>query len=277
MEQEDLGGFDTLVHIVARLRAPGGCPWDRKQTHASIKPYLIEEAYEVLQALDDENSEKLCEELGDLLLQIVFMAKIGSENEWFTIDDVADGISEKMIRRHPHVFGETAVEDTDEVVRNWEEIKREERRESRKASVLDGVPASLPALLKAYRMTQKAAAVGFDWARPEDVIDKLHEEVAELEAEVRTGDEVALDRVRSEMGDVLFVMANLARHLGVEPETAMQETNSRFLRRFQGVEALAKKAGRALSDMSLAELDGLWHEVKAGEKDREISSSPTEI
>ncbi|MEN8165324.1 MAG: MazG nucleotide pyrophosphohydrolase domain-containing protein, partial [Acidobacteriota bacterium] len=132
--------------------------------------------------------------------------------------------------------------------------------------VLDGVPASLPALLKAYRMTQKAAAVGFDWARPEDVIDKLHEEVGELEAEVRAGDEVALDRVRSEMGDVLFVMANLARHLGVEPETAMQETNSRFMRRFQGVEALAEKAGRALSDMSLAELDGLWHEVKAGER-----------
>ena len=158
------------------------------------------------------------------------------------------------------------VEDSDEVVRNWEEIKSEERRESRKTSVLDGVPASLPALLKAYRMTQKAAAVGFDWARPEDVIDKLHEEVAELEAEVRTGDKVALDRVRSEMGDVLFVMANLARHLGVEPETAMQETNSRFLRRFQGVEALAKKAGRALSDMSLAELDGLWNQVKAEEK-----------
>ncbi len=258
--------FDRLVGIMDRLRDPGGCPWDREQTLETLSGYLLEEAHEVTEAVRSGERGALCEELGDLLLQIVFMAKIGSENGWFTIDDVAHGISEKMIRRHPHVFGETVVEDSDEVVRNWEEIKSEERKESRKASALDGVPASLPALLKAYRMTQKAAAVGFDWARPEDVIDKLHEEVAELEAEVRTGDKVALDRVRSEMGDVLFVMANLARHLGVEPETAMQETNSRFLRRFQGVEALAKKAGRALSDMSLAELDGLWNQVKAEEK-----------
>lgn len=258
--------FDRLVGIMDRLRDPEGCPWDREQTLETLSGYLLEEAHEVTEAVRSGDGQALCEELGDLLLQIVFMAKIGNENGWFAVDDVADGISEKMIRRHPHVFGETAVENSDEVVRNWEEIKREERRESRKASVLDGVPASLPALLKGYRMTQKAAAVGFDWERPEDVIDKLHEEVAELEVEVRSGDEGTLERIRSEMGDVLFVMANLARHLGVEPETAMQETNSRFMRRFQGVEALAEKSGRALNEMSLSELDGLWNEVKAGEK-----------
>lgn len=259
--------FDRLVGIMDRLRDPEGCPWDREQTLETLSGYLLEEAHEVTEAIRSGDGQALCEELGDLLLQIVFMAKLGDENGWFAIDDVADGISEKMVRRHPHVFGETAVENSDEVVRNWEEIKREERRESRKDSVLDGVPASLPALLKAYRMTQKAAAVGFDWERPEDVIDKLHEEVAELEVEVRSGDTGALDRIRSEMGDVLFVMANLARHLGVEPETAMQETNSRFLRRFQGVEALAEQSGRPLNEMSLSELDGLWNEVKAGEKE----------
>lgn len=257
--------FDRLVGIMDRLRDPGGCPWDREQTLETLSGYLLEEAHEVTEAVRSSDGGALCEELGDLLLQIVFMAKIGTEKGWFAIDDVADSISEKMIRRHPHVFGETAVENADEVVRNWEEIKREERRESRKVSVLDGVPASLPALLKAYRMTQKAAAVGFDWERPEDVIDKLHEEVAELEVEVRSGDAGAVDRVRSEMGDVLFAMANLARHLGVEPETAMQETNSRFLRRFRGVEALAEQKGRALNEMSLTEMDQLWNEVKAGE------------
>lgn len=265
--------FDRLVGIMDRLRDPDGCPWDREQTLETLSGYLIEEAHEVTEAVRSGDGRALCEELGDLLLQVVFMARIGRENGWFTMDDVADGISEKMIRRHPHVFGEAAVEDADEVIRNWEEIKRAERKETRKTSVLEGVPASLPALLKAYRMTQKAAAVGFDWERPEDVIDKLYEEVGELEAEVRSGDQPSLDRIRSEMGDVLFVMANLARHLGVEPETAMQETNSRFLRRFQGVEALAENSGRVLSDMSLAELDALWHEVKAGEKAGRTSSS----
>lgn len=258
--------FDHLVGIMNRLREPGGCPWDREQTLETLSGYMLEEAHEVTEAIRSGDGPALCEELGDLLLQIVFMAKIGREKDWFSMDDVADGISEKMIRRHPHVFGETSVEDTDEVVRNWEEIKREERTQTRKTSVLDGVPASLPALLKAYRMTQKAAAVGFDWERPEDVIDKLHEEVAELEAEVRAGDEASLDRVRSEMGDILFVMANLARHLGIEPETAMQETNSKFLRRFQGVEVLAEQDGRTLAEMTLGELDSLWNQVKAAER-----------
>lgn len=254
---------DHLVEIMDRLRDPEGCPWDREQTLETLSGYLLEEAHEVTEAIRSGDGDALCEELGDLLLQIVFMARIGREKNWFTLDDVADGISEKMIRRHPHVFSETEVADSDEVVRNWETIKQEERRDAPKSSILDGVPASLPALLKAYRMTQKAAAAGFDWEQPDDVIDKLHEEVGELEAEVRSGDAQRVDRIRSEMGDVLFVMANLARHLGVEPETAMQETNSRFLRRFKGVEALAAASGRSLSDLSLGEMDALWNQVKA--------------
>ena len=255
--------IDRLVAIMDRLRGPGGCPWDREQTLHTLSGYLLEEAYEVADAVASGKGEALCEELGDLLLQIVFMARIARENGWFSIEDVADSISEKMIRRHPHVFGETEVAGAEEVVRNWEEIKREERRDQPEASVLDGVPAALPGLLKAYRMTQKAAAVGFDWDRPGDVIDKLKEEVAELEAEVRSGEEVSINRVRGEMGDVLFVMANLARHLGIEPETALGETNAKFQSRFRGVEKRARAVGRKLSDMSLEELDALWNEVKA--------------
>jgi MazG family protein len=248
-----------------RLRDPGGCPWDREQTLESLSGYLLEESYEVVDAIASKNGRELCEELGDLLLQIVFLAKIGKENGWFTIDDVADSISDKMIRRHPHVFAETQVSGSEEVLRNWETIKGEERKKNNKTSVLDGVPAALPGLLKAYRMTQKAAAVGFDWSKAEDVVEKLHEEVAELEAEVRSRDEKTAGRVKAEMGDVLFVMANIARHLGVEPETALQATNAKFDRRFREVEAGARKAGKSTSDMSLEELDRLWDEVKAEE------------
>lgn len=248
-----------------QLRDPGGCPWDREQTLHTLSGYLLEEAYEVVDAVASGEGKALCEELGDLLLQIVFMARIGSEKGWFTIDDVAASISDKMVRRHPHVFAEREVEDSAEVVRNWEEIKKEERAETPAASVLDGVPGALPALLKAYRMTQKAAAVGFDWQRPADVVDKLYEEVGELEVEVRAGEEVDDDRVRSEMGDVLFVMANLARHLGVEPETALHETNRKFQRRFQAVEAGARAEDRALSEMSLGEMDRLWDRAKEEE------------
>ena len=232
--------FDRFVVIMNRLRDPQGCPWDREQTLHTLSGYLLEEAYEVVDAVSSGDGKALREELGDLLLQIVLMARIASEKGWFDIDDVANSISDKMIRRHPHVFAEREVEDSAEVVRNWEEIKKEERGGNAEASVLDGVPGALPALLKAYRMTQKAAAVGFDWHRPADVVDKLYEEVGELEAEVRAGGEVDDDRVRSEMGDVLFVMANLARHLGVEPETALHETNKKFLTRFQAVEADAR-------------------------------------
>ena len=253
--------FDRLVAIMDRLRDPGGCPWDREQTFASLAPYLLEEAYEAVAAVAAGAEDALAEELGDLLLQIVFLARIGAEHDRFDLDRVCTTISDKMIRRHPHVFAGVEVGDAAHVVRNWEEIKKQERSE-RAGSALDGVPAALPGLLKAYRMTQKAAALGFDWHKPTDVLGKLREEVEELAAEVESGDQVAVDRVRDEMGDILFVMANLARHLGVEPETALQATNARFQRRFGDMEQQARAAGVSLADHSLAELDRRWDEAK---------------
>jgi MazG family protein len=258
--------FDRLVAIMDRLRNPGGCPWDREQTLQSLAPYFLEEAYEVVDAISDGDPAKLCEELGDLLLQIVFVSRIARENGWFDVDSVCETISDKMVRRHPHVFGDRVVSGSKQVLQNWEEIKRDERAVNGGTSVLEGVPSSLPALLKAFRMTEKAAAVGFDWRKPADVMVKMHEEMAELEAELVTGDTDANERVRAEMGDILFVMANLARHLGVEPETALQGTNATFMRRFQAMEERARTMGRDFRDMELAEQDALWDEVKEAER-----------
>jgi MazG family protein len=245
-----------------RLRNPGGCPWDREQTLESLAGYLLEEAHEAVDAIGAGDPVRLRDELGDLLIQIVFMARIARELEWFDIDRVCEAVSDKMVRRHPHVFGDRTVDGAREVIRNWEEIKREERADDPEGSTLGGVPASLPALLKAFRMTEKAAAVGFDWRRPRDVIAKLHEEVAELEAELDRLEAADTDLVRHEMGDVLFVIANLARHLGVEPETALQATNAKFKRRFQAMEGLARAAGKRLADLGLSEQDDLWNTVK---------------
>jgi len=253
--------FDRLVSIMDRLRDPGGCPWDREQTLGTLAGYLLEEAHEVVDAIGGEPG-KLREELGDLLIQVVFMSRIGRENGWFDVDDVCDVISDKMVRRHPHVFGDRRVTGSDEVVRNWEDIKKEERAHGGEASVLDGVPGSLPGLLKAFRMTEKASAIGFDWRKPHDVMDKLYEEVGELEAELDHLEGGSPDRVREELGDVLFVMANLARHLGVEPETALQTANAKFKRRFQAMEAIAVERRLDLRDMSLEEQDALWEQVK---------------
>jgi MazG family protein len=257
--------FDRLVEIMDRLRDPGGCPWDREQTLSTLSPYLLEEAHEVTDAVASGEPGKLCEELGDLLLQIVFMTRIGRENGWFDLDDVCASISEKMIRRHPHVFSDREVEDSAEVLRNWEEIKQGERADQTSPSVLDGVPASLPALLKAFRMTEKAAAVGFDWRKPADVMTKMREEMDELETELNGGDQASSERVRDEMGDVLFVMANLARHLGVEPETALQRSNTAFKRRFESMEEQARDRGEDLRELSLEEQDAMWEEAKRRE------------
>jgi MazG family protein len=245
-----------------RLRDPDGCPWDREQTLETLAPYLLEEAHEVAEAVAAADPAALCEELGDLLLQIVFMARIGRENGWFDLDSVADGIAEKMVRRHPHVFADREVADAAEVVRNWEDIKREERADEPESSALDGVPAALPALLKAFRMTEKAAAVGFDWRRPADVMAKMREEMDELAVELEADGGAPSERVRSEMGDILFVMANLARHLGVEPETALQRTNATFQRRFRAMEAQAQARGDTLRELSLEQQDELWEEAK---------------
>jgi ATP diphosphatase len=254
--------FDRLVAIMDRLRDPDGCPWDREQTLHSLAGYLLEEAHEVVEAIGAGDPARLREELGDLLIQIVFMARISREDEQFGIDEVCEAISDKMVRRHPHVFGDRKVDGTSEVLRNWEDIKQQERAQDPQASTLDGVPSSLPALLKAFRMTEKASAVGFDWRRPHDVMTKLHEEVAELEAELARLEQAPPGRVREELGDVLFVMANLARHLGVEPETALQGTNAKFKRRFQAMEALARSEGKRFREMTLAQQDALWERVK---------------
>ncbi len=244
-----------------RLREPGGCPWDREQTLETLASYLLEEAYEAAEAAVSGDAVKLEEELGDLLLEIVFMARIGRENGWFSIDDVCDGISQKMIRRHPHVFGSVHVDGAEDVTRNWEAIKRTERRNDPEASALDGIPNALPALLKAFRMTEKAAALGFDWDGARDAAGQLVEEVEELRAELERDHD---GRVREEMGDVLFTMANVARHLGVEPETALQQTNHTFKGRFRAMEASARAMGVSLGDLGPQELEALWQRAKAG-------------
>jgi MazG family protein len=261
--------FDRLVEIMDRLRDPGGCPWDREQTMESLSGYLLEEAYEVVDAIASGRGDRLREELGDLLLQIVFISKIANEREWFGVDDVCRSVSDKMVRRHPHVFGDRAVSGSDEVLRNWEDIKRSEHEGTAERSTLGGVPPSLPALLKAFRMTEKAAAVGFDWRRPHDVIGKLHEEVAELEEALGDADATSDAAIRDELGDVLFVMANLARHLGVEPETALQRSNSKFKRRFEAMEATARAAGGSLGELDLDQQDALWEEAKRAEAEPE--------
>jgi MazG family protein len=256
--------FDALRALSARLRAPDGCPWDREQTLESLKTYIIEEAYEVVDAIGAQGPALLAGELGDLLFQIIFAAQIAHEQGWFDIEDVCRGIHDKMVRRHPHVFGEVEVASSAEVVRNWEALKSRERRER---GALAGVPRQLPALLKALRITEKAAALGFDWERAKDVIAKLEEEVKELAAELgsdpgaRPG-----EGVREELGDVLFVLANLARQLGIDPEAALQGANEKFARRFAAMEEQARARGVAMGSLSLAELDALWEAAKKSER-----------
>lgn len=280
--------FDELVKIMARLRAADGCPWDRKQTHESLKPYLLEEAYEVLETLDERNIPKLQEELGDLLLQILFHAQIGTEHEAFTIRDVMAQLAEKLIRRHPHVFasgGDRAGEGQDErmtpeqVYSRWEQIKREERsRSGHEGSALDGVPKALPALLRAYQVQARASRVGFDWPHTalgvEQVLAKIEEEIRELREALsaRRGDGHAGDSppdttstraVEAELGDVLFSLVNLARSLKVNPEDALRQAVNRFTTRFHYIEQQAAREGRRLEGMTLHEMDRLWEEAKA--------------
>ncbi len=249
-----------LEEIAAILRAENGCAWDREQTSKSLKPYLIEEAYEVYDAIENENQENLKEELGDLLYQVYAHAQIAREEGRFTIDDVAGGIVEKLIRRHPHVFGGDSVASADEVIVKWEKIKQQEK--SSRESVLDGVPKSLPALLKAYRVQQKAARIGFDWEAAGSVIGKLDEEVAEFKEAVASKDQ---RKIEEETGDILFTLVNLSRFIKVNPEEALQRTVDKFIARFKHVEQAAAKAGRRLEEMSLDEMDGLWNEAKKQE------------
>ena len=262
MNEDD--AFAALRALAARLRAPDGCPWDREQTLESLKAYIIEEAYEVVDAVSESDAAMLAGELGDLLFQIVFAAQIAAEQGLFDIDDVCRGIHAKMVRRHPHVFGDVEVRGASDVVRNWEAIKAKEPREG---GALAGVPRQLPALLKALRITEKAAALGFDWERATDVVAKLEEEVGELKEELASGGGVASrEGVREELGDVLFVMANLARQLGVDPEAALQGANDKFARRFGAMEDEARRRGTRLAALDGAQLDALWNLAKAAER-----------
>ena len=250
---QQLEAFRRLLDIMDELREQ--CPWDRKQTLESLRHLTIEETYELADAILDNDLEEVKKELGDVLLHIVFYAKIGSEKKAFDIGDVANAISDKLIDRHPHIYGDVVVKDEEEVKQNWEKLKLKEG----KTSVLEGVPKSLPALVKANRIQDKVAGVGFDWEEPQQVWAKVQEELSELNEEVKNNN---ADNIESEFGDVLFSMINYARFIGVNPENALERTNKKFIKRFQFLEIAAKKEGKELSDMSLTEMDVYWNESK---------------
>ncbi len=257
--------FDELVAVMARLRAPGGCPWDREQTYESLAPYLLEEAFESFDAIQDATEgkpENLREELGDLLLQIIFHSQIAEELGDFTIEDVCAAITKKMILRHPHVFGDKKFDTASDVLQNWDELKKSERAvtktdETVKDSILEDVPLAFPALIEANKLTRKAAKVGFDWENTEQIFEKLREETKELKKAMS-----ADENIEEEIGDLLFVVVNLARKLDVEPETALKKTNRKFRRRFKFIETELKKLGKNLENSNLGEMDALWNEAK---------------
>ena len=266
--------FEKLVAVQARLRAPGGCPWDREQTHQSLRTYLIEEAYEVLEALEGGNDGKFAEEMGDLLLQIVFHSQIAREEGRFTVADVIREIHDKLIRRHPHVFGEARVKDSREVLRNWEQIKAEERGSKKKGkvrasksagyepSLLDGVSRGLPATLEGFQLTRKAARIGFDWDDVSGVIAKMLEETEELKTALKTKNQ---PRIEEELGDLLFAAVNLSRFLHVDPEIAHKKANAKFSRRFRAMEASARKTRREFKNLPREEMEALWNATKNAE------------
>src|ERR1044071_5929321 len=269
--------FQDLVALMSRLRSPEGCPWDREQSYATLAPMLLEEAYEAFEAVEDAREgrpENLREELGALLFQIVFYAQVARERGEFTIDDVTDSIHSKMVRRHPHVFGDVSVRDNEELLRNWEAMKAEEKRAAGKAaegsdsSLLDGVSSKAPALMEAHQLGVKAARVGFDWRNVEEIFDKLHEEMDELRAALRERGDAGADsesqheRVREELGDLLFAVTNIARHLQVEPEAALKLTNRKFRRRFRHIERGLRTRGREPGDSTIEEMEELWQEAK---------------
>ncbi len=264
--------FERLVALQARLRAPNGCPWDREQTHATLRTYLIEEAYEVLDAMNGGDDVKFAEEMGDLLLQVVFHSQIAAEQGRFTAADVIREVHEKMVRRHPHVFGEKRARDAAEVLRNWEQIKAQERQgnatvktEERPKSLLDGVPRTLPATMEGLQLTRKASRAGFDWDDAHGIFEKLREESAELRHASETKDTA---RVEEEMGDLLFAAVNLARFLEVDPEIALKNANAKFARRFREMERLSSDNGQAFAEVPRADKERLWEETKRGEKAR---------
>jgi nucleoside triphosphate diphosphatase len=266
--------FTDLIVLMDRLRSPGGCPWDREQTYATLAPMLLEEAYEAFEAVEEARAghpSELCDELGDLLFQIVFYAQVAKERNEFTIDDVTDAIHTKMVRRHPHVFGDVTANDSATVLLNWETMKAEERRaagktDEAKVSLLDGVSSKAPALMEAHQLSTKAARVGFDWKNIEEIFDKLEEEIAELRVAISNHsslkDEATHARVREELGDLLFAATNIARHMQVEPEAALKLTNRKFRQRFNHIENSLRERDQAFDAASLEELEALWQEAK---------------
>jgi MazG family protein len=263
--------FTRLVEIVARLRAPDGCPWDREQTIDTLKRYVLEETYEVLDAIDRHDHDALREELGDFLFEAVFVAQLEHDEGRFCIADSVKAVADKLVRRHPHVFarhtGEAALDTADQVRARWEEIKTGERSgESKPKTLLSGIPAALPALLRAYQIGSRAASVGFDWSRAGDVVAKIREEVDEIQEVVSTGD-VDQQRAEEEMGDLLFAIANLSRKLGIEPETALRKANDKFTRRFTSMEAAIGTSSRTMREMTLDELEAEWQRAKVQQRD----------
>jgi MazG family protein len=296
--------FERAVAIMERLRAPGGCPWDREQTFDSIKPYTLEETYEVLEAIDNRDWPELAGELGDLLLQVLFYAEIGKEQRSFSIDDVLDRLSTKLIDRHPHVFGDVKADTSDDVKRNWEALKVEERKKKQSAggekaaaepgkqSLLAGVSSAMPSLLEAHKLSSRAAQAGFDWPDIEGLFDKLDEETDELREQLKefpapgprpqgrgvagsgrtTIPEALHSKLEEEVGDLFFVLVNIARYLSVDPESALRKTNRKFKRRFQWMEARLHESGRSADNASMEELESLWQKAKAQERSAEKSA-----
>ncbi len=250
--------YEKLCWLVGRLRDPGGCPWDREQTKVSLKPFVLEEAYEVVEAIDDPNPEALREELGDLMYQILFLAKMAHEKGEFDLDDVWTHAYEKLYNRHPHVFGEVKLDSSGDVLKNWDKIKAIEKKHTRE-SILDGLPQTLPALLRAQRIQERASRVGFDWNHLDPAMEKVKEEMGEFHQAIEEKNPAAIE---DEMGDVLFALVNVARFLKVNPELALQNTVKKFTRRFKYIEVEAKKAGKKLEEMDLIEMDELWNQAK---------------
>jgi MazG family protein len=288
--------FERTVEIMERLRAPGGCPWDREQTFDTIKPYTLEETYEVLEAIDNRDWPELAGELGDLLLQVLFYAEMAKEQNSFSIDDVLDRLSNKLIHRHPHVFGDVKADTSAEVKRNWEALKVEEKKKRQgpdasqgKQSILAGVSSAMPSLLEAHKLSSRAAGAGFDWPNVEGLFDKLHEETNELREHLnnypspgprpqgrgmagsgRTAvPEQLQSRLEEEVGDLFFVLVNIARYLSIDPESALRKTNRKFKRRFQWMEARLHESGRSAEEVSTEELESLWQQAKAEERSAE--------
>ncbi len=251
--------FDKTVEIMRKLRSEHGCPWDRKQTHQTLKSYLIEEVYELMEAIDEGDPEKMKEELGDLLFQIVFHAQLASERGEFNIRDVLEGINQKMLSRHPHVFGTEQLDTAEQVLKRWDEFKKKEGK--LQESLLEGVPKAMPSLLRAKKVQERASKVGFDWSELNEVLEKVKEEFSEFVESLRHDKK---EEIEEELGDLFFSLVNLSRFVKVNPEDALQKTTSKFIKRFQYIENKARQLGKSLQDMSLEEMDALWEEAKRG-------------